>query len=1184
MGVKAIREVRLDARSARRRLLMSTATVVGALAGYARQAYAVCANVGGSTYQCSGANLVTQTVNTPNATVSTLPGFSVDTTVATGNALEITGAGAISYTDVNASPLTAPNIFDTALDVRSTGDIGGGNPGSITVNINGVLRGGLYGLYAINYGSGATSITANGNATSIFADGILAVNYGTSLAVTTGPGTLVGGGISGINAINYGSGALTVTANGNVAGIACCGISAVNYGTSLTVTTGPGTTVVGGTNGINAINYGSGALTVTANGNVTGTALYGIYAQNYGTSLTVTTGPGTTVTGGVGGIFAYNYGSGATTVTVNGNVTGTLGPGILALNYGTSLAVTTGAGTTVTGGYAGIIAVNGGSGALTITVNGNVTGASAIGVGILALNGGASLTVTTGAGTTVTGGYNGIAAYNGGSGATTVIANGNVIGTGGYGVVAVNTAAGTDVAVTTGAGTTVSGGYGGIVAVNRGSGPTTITVNGNVTGGTNDGIYSRHYAGGPINITVGATGTVTSNGPDAVDFAINTLGGPTNLVVAGTLNGGAGGAVRFDPVAALNDRLELQPGAAINGVVLAGPGTDALAFGGAGNGAFNLSAIDTGAGTQQFQSFETFQVNSGIWTFTGATTVGFTVNGGTMLVNGVAGPITVLAGGTLGGTGTVGTTTINGGTLSPGNSIGTFTIAGNLTMNAASTYLVEVAPAAADRTNVTGTANIAGTVQTVFLPPSNYQRSYTILSAAGGLNGTFGTLAATGLPTFFGTALFYTSTDVRLDLTLGLGQLAGLNVNQRSVGSSIDQAFNAGTPFTGAFATLLTLPTAAMPGALSQLSGEIATSAPAAAFRSMDQFLSMMLDPFAGGRNLGGNAGGPALAFAADPEAGASRAARGDGVGNNGARDALAAGFPVKAPMKAPASFEQRWSTWAGAYGGRERRDGDAVIGSHDLSSSVWGFAAGADRRFGNGVFGAAVTVGETSFGLSNGLGSGRTEFAQAGIYGSMRNGPAYVSAALAFGWHQASTSRTVAVAGGDTLRGEFSAQNLGARFEGGWRHDVSGVAVTPYAALVVQSFRAGGYNERATFGSASFALAVDGRTADSIRSELGARFDHTSRVGGGTQTLRARVAWVHDYSDAPTIGATFTGLLASPTFPIIGAAPGRDAALLSGGAEFAFGNGMSFGARFDGELGPDAQSYAGTATFRRVW
>ena len=41
---------------------------------------------------------------------------------------------------------------------------------------------------------------------------------------------------------------------------------------------------------------------------------------------------------------------------------------------------------------------------------------------------------------------------------------------------------------------------------------------------------------------------------------------------------------------------------------------------------------------------------------------------------------------------------------------------------------------------MTGTATLAGTVQAVFGPGSYIARTYTILSAAGGRSGTFGSL------------------------------------------------------------------------------------------------------------------------------------------------------------------------------------------------------------------------------------------------------------------------------------------------------------------------------------------------------------------------------------------------------------------------------------------------------------
>ena len=167
--------------SALRRRVLLSGTMPAVAVGYGRRAYGACVNSGGSTYLCSGANAATQTINANNASVSTVAGFSVNT--AAVNAITITGNGALSYTDTNASPLATG--VGTALDVRSQADFAA-TPGSVTINTNGVLSGTTRGINARNYGTGAVTITANGN-----------VN-GTAISVTTGVGTTVGGGNNGI--------------------------------------------------------------------------------------------------------------------------------------------------------------------------------------------------------------------------------------------------------------------------------------------------------------------------------------------------------------------------------------------------------------------------------------------------------------------------------------------------------------------------------------------------------------------------------------------------------------------------------------------------------------------------------------------------------------------------------------------------------------------------------------------------------------------------------------------------------------------------------------------------------------------------------------------------------------------------------------------------------------------------
>src|SRR5664279_1739222 len=91
----------------RRRVLLSGTMLAAAAVGYGRRAYGAvgCVPTVAPNYQCSGAAVTTQTITANNASVSTVAGFSVNTPA--GNAITISGDGALSYTDTNASPLTA---------------------------------------------------------------------------------------------------------------------------------------------------------------------------------------------------------------------------------------------------------------------------------------------------------------------------------------------------------------------------------------------------------------------------------------------------------------------------------------------------------------------------------------------------------------------------------------------------------------------------------------------------------------------------------------------------------------------------------------------------------------------------------------------------------------------------------------------------------------------------------------------------------------------------------------------------------------------------------------------------------------------------------------------------------------------------------------------------------------------
>jgi uncharacterized protein with beta-barrel porin domain len=197
--------------------------------------------------------------------------------------------------------------------------------------------------------------------------------------------------------------------------------------------------------------------------------------------------------------------------------------------------------------------------------------------------------------------------------------------------------------------------------------------------------------------------------------------------------------------------------------------------------------------------------------------------------------------------------------------------------------------------------------------------------------------------------------------------------------------------------------------------------------------------------------------------------------------------------------------------------------------------------------------------------------------------GPAYFSAALAYGWQDITTDRTVTIAGMDQLRARFNANAWSARVEDGYRFATPWMGVTPYAAGQFTTFNLPTYAEQAIVGANTFALTYGAKGVTATRSEIGLRTDKSWAMTDSIFTLRGRFAWAHDYGTDRSVGATFQ-TLPGASFVVNGAAQSPDKALTTASAEVKWRSGVSLAATFEGEFSGNSSSYAGKGVARYQW
>ena len=1004
-------------------------------------------------------------------------------TVVDGGTLAVSGVGTLGVTEGTTTVNGGTLDLGTTTQVQAALNQVGGTIANGTVNVDTYnLTGGTLAVGGVVNAGTAFTVTAG------TVDGTLT---GTGALTKTGDGTVV---LAGDNSYTGGttiSGGVLALGNGGETGsvlgdIANDGVLVVNHSNDVTidgVISGTGMFVQAGTGVTNlaAVNNYSGGTLITS-GTLTGTATsFGTGAIVNNATLIIDQTDDATFANALGGIGSFvKTGESTVTFTAANSYTGgtVVEEGTLALTGSGTLGAPAGT-TTVNGGVLDFGGTTQTQSALQQT-GGIVTGGT-INVGTYALTGGtlaADATVNATTGFEVAAGQ--VDGTLTGTGALIKTTDGTVVLTG------TNSYTG---------GTTIAGG-----TLSLGDGGTTGSIIGNIT---NNGVLAVNHSNDvTIAGAISGSGAVTQVGGGSTTLAgVNSYTGGTTIT-AGTL---VGTASSFGSGPIVNDA--------------------ALVIDQSTNGVFANSIAGTGSLTKRGAGTVNLTANSRL---SGTTTVA----AGGLAVNAsfARSAFDVQNGATLSGTGTVGDLVVrNGGTLAPGNGdIGALRVNGNLVQQAGSAFRVQLGSGGSvDSVIASGSAQIAEGAQLSVSRfggiGSTLRGRYTILSAAGGVTGTYTLVGDTRISAFFDVVTRYDPTNVFLDAVQSRRFVdAGQTRNQVSAAGAI-QGMGLGNAVFNAVGFLGSDQQAQ--AAFDQLSGEVHASAKSAALED-SRFVR--------------EAAWLRLRSATNGIAGQTSV-------NDSSRPVDTTGL----------------SLWGHGFGSWGQFDGDRDAGSSQLKRSIGGFFIGLDGAIGEDFrVGALGGYSRSTFKVNSRASSVTTDNYQAGVYGGGKLGPIGVRLGAAYGWHKLDTERLVSFAGfGDTLKADYKAHTAQAFGEFGYRIDVNGGALEPFANLAYINLNTKKFTE--TGGAA--ALNGNGDDTDVTFSTLGTRFIKDIDAAG-TANVYGSLGWRRAYGGrTPYSTVSFTS--GSDAFGVAGVPLAQNAAVLEAGVDATIAKGLTLGASYSGQL-----------------
>lgn len=633
-------------------------------------------------------------------------------------------------------------------------------------------------------------------------------------------------------------------------------------------------------------------------------------------------------------------------------------------------------------------------------------------------------------------------------------------------------------------------------------------------------------------LTKQGAGTLTLSGA-------NSYAGVTT-VEAGTLQAGSAGAFVQNGAYAVNGGTLDLGGFDLTMGELSGSGGE-IAIGSADltldqANSTTYNGIFSGSGDFTMLGSGTLRLTGNSSGFAGTTTV----SGGRLIVNGSLGGILEMAGGRLAGTGHVGALNAGAGvTIAPGNSIGTLTVGGDLTLDPDSTYEVEVDPAgtASDLISVSGTAFLNGASVAHVGLDGHYQpfSTYTILTATGGINGTFG--AVTSNYAFLAADLSYDLNNVYLEVERNDVSFSDMARTRNQIAAAdAAERLGAGNDVYDAIVTLLD-DEPLIQASFDALSGEIHASIKTALIT----------------RSL----------FVRETANDRLRAAFGD---------ANAGVIPIQAfwpggPEIIAADPSDAPVFWSTAFGGASemRTDGNAAT----LNHWVGGFLAGVDATFDDVRLGLMTGYSNSGFDPRHRSSSGSSDDYHLGLYAGTQWGGLAFRSGIAHTWHEIETTRRVAIGSfEDRLEASYGAGTLQAFAELGYRFETAAASFEPFVNLAHVGIRTAGFTEE---GGAA-ALDSSSRMTNTTITTLGLHAEMEIGLGEMNATLRGMSGWRHAAGDiAPLSRHAFAG---GDAFTVAGVPVAENAFVLDVGLDFDLNPSSTVGIAYSGQIANNAQQH----------